>query len=211
MFLEERSRSATMRGSSFIWLGLALLLFGCGGLSLIAPRTPTATPTWTTTPSPLPTETTTVTLTASPTETPTLLPSETPLPTSTFTPTLTSEPQWVMQGPGQIIVPILLYHHIGFSLQNDSTYYVSPDTFDKQMNLLYQWGYKTISVELLAKAITQGAELPPKPVLLTFDDGSETVYNTALPLMQRYGFTGTSFIVYNYIGIPRYMSADEIK
>jgi peptidoglycan/xylan/chitin deacetylase (PgdA/CDA1 family) len=46
---------------------------------------------------------------------------------------------------------------------------------------------------------------------VTFDDGSETVYSTALPIMQRYGFTGTAFIVYNYIGIPRYMSANEIK
>ena len=191
--------------------GFSLLLISCGGLNLIAAPTHTSIPTETTTPSPSPTETTTVTLTPSPSGTPTLPPSETPLPTFTFTPTLTLEPQWGMQGPGQVIVPILLYHHIGFSLQNDTTYYISPDAFDKQMNLLYQWGYKTISVELLARAITQGAELPPKPVILTFDDGSETVYSTALPLMQRYGFTGTSFIVYNYIGILRYMSADEIK
>jgi peptidoglycan/xylan/chitin deacetylase (PgdA/CDA1 family) len=48
-------------------------------------------------------------------------------------------------------------------------------------------------------------------VILTFDDGSETTYSTALPLMQRYGFTGVSYIVYNYIGTPNYMSADQIR
>jgi peptidoglycan/xylan/chitin deacetylase (PgdA/CDA1 family) len=128
-----------------------------------------------------------------------------------FTPTLTSEPQWVRQGPGQVIVPILLYHHIGFSAKNDTVYYVSADTFQQHMNLLYVWGYKTISVELLVKAIKEGAELPPKPILLTFDDGSETIYTTALPILQRYGFTGTSYIVLNYIGIPGYMNVNHIQ
>ncbi len=79
------------------------------------------------------------------------------------------------------------------------------------MNLLYQWGYQTISVELLVKAIKEGAELPPKPILLTFDDGSETIYENALPIMQRYNFTGVSYIVYHYVGIRNYMNADQIR
>ena len=79
------------------------------------------------------------------------------------------------------------------------------------MNLLYQWGYKSISVELLVRAINEGAELPPKPILLTFDDGSETIYEHALPIMQRYSFKGVSYIVYNYIGTKNYMSADQIR
>jgi len=96
-------------------------------------------------------------------------------------------------------------------LQGETVYYVSPDAFERQMNLLYQWGYKTISVELLVRAIKEGAELPPKPIILTFDDGSETTYTTALPIMQKYNFTGTSYIVHNYVGIPAYMNADQIR
>jgi peptidoglycan/xylan/chitin deacetylase (PgdA/CDA1 family) len=116
-----------------------------------------------------------------------------------------------MQGPNEVIVPILLYHHIGYSLQGETVYYVSPEAFDQQMNLLYQWGYETISVELLARAINQGAELPPKPIVLTFDDGGETTFTRAQPILQRYGFTGVSYLVYNYIGIPRYMNVDQIR
>jgi peptidoglycan/xylan/chitin deacetylase (PgdA/CDA1 family) len=116
-----------------------------------------------------------------------------------------------MQGPGEIIVPILLYHHVGDPLQGDSRYYVSLEAFDKQMNLLYQWGYQTISVELLMRAIKEGAALPPKPILLTFDDGSETTYTIALPIMQRYHFTGTTYIIYNFVGIPNYMDVDQIR
>ena len=190
----------------------ALLLIGCGGLRLIAPPLPAPViePMWTTGPLPSPTEPATVTLTFSPTDTPTVPPSETPLPIFTFTPTLTLEPQWYLQGPNEVIVPILLYHHIGLSLQGETIYYVSPDSFERQMNLLYQWGYRTISVELLVRAIKDGAELPPKPIILTFDDGSETTYTTALPIMQRYDFTGTSYIVYNYVGILNYMNVDQI-
>ena len=117
----------------------------------------------------------------------------------------------MLQGPGDLVVPILLYHHIGFSLKDETVYYISPEMFDRQMNLLYQWGYKTISVELLARAIQGGAELPPKPIVLTFDDGSDTTYRTAFPIMQRYRFTGTSYIVRNYVGLTNYMNVDQIR
>ncbi len=178
---------------------------GCGGFGLFASPTPVPSPTWTVSPFQSPTEPATVSPTASPTDTPTIPPSETPLPT--FTPTLTA----YLRGPGEITVPILLYHHIGISPQGDTVYYVPPDAFDRQMNLLYQWGYRTISVELLAKAIHEGAELPPRPVLLTFDDGSETVYTTVLPIMQKYNFTGTAYIIYNYMWVPGYMNADQVR
>lgn len=201
-----------MARKPFVWLStLTISLIACGGLGLVVSPTPTMVPTSTAPPSPSPTEAATVTPIFFPTYTPTLPSSETPLPTLTFAPTLTPEPQWLLQGPGEIIIPILLYHHIGFSLRGETVYYVSPEAFDRQMNLLYQWGYKTISLALLTRAITQGAELPPKPIMLTFDDGSETTYSTALPIMQRYGFTGVSYVVYNYVGTTNYMSADQIR
>lgn len=215
-----QARYAVVRKSTFLamtrkfifWIsGLALLLIGCGGLTLVAPPTILLEPTWTADPLLPPTQPATITPIVFPTGTSTASPSETPLPTFTFTPTLTLEPQWYMQGPDQVIVPILLYHHIGFPLRADPVYYVSPDIFDQQLNLLYQWGYKTISVELLVKAIKEGAQLPPKPILLTFDDGSETIYENALPIMQQYSFTGTAYIVYNYVGIRNHMNADQIR
>jgi peptidoglycan/xylan/chitin deacetylase (PgdA/CDA1 family) len=79
------------------------------------------------------------------------------------------------------------------------------------MNYLYIHGYRTISVEQLAQAIHFGAQLPSRPILLTFDDGSETVYTDALPIMQRYGFTGTAYIVYNYVGAGLFMDRDQIR
>ena len=79
------------------------------------------------------------------------------------------------------------------------------------MNYLFMHGYRTITVEQLTQAIYFGAQLPSRPILLTFDDGSETIYTEALPVMQTYGFTGTAYIVYNYIGATRYMDKAQIR
>ena len=172
--------------------------------------TPSIEPTWTMSPLPTQTVTDTVQQTLSPTETVTPLPSETPLPTFTFTPTITPVPQWIFQGPNEVNVPILLYHHIGDSLSN-SPYYVSAHEFEQQMYLLHEWGYQTISVELMISAIKGGAMLPPRPIILTFDDGSQSVYSTALPIMQKYDFTGTVYLVNNYLGISNYLNIEEVR
>jgi peptidoglycan/xylan/chitin deacetylase (PgdA/CDA1 family) len=63
----------------------------------------------------------------------------------------------------------------------------------------------------LIKAITEGADLPPRPLLITFDDGHLNNYTTAFPIMQKYGFTGVLYIVANYMGADQYMNADQIK
>lgn len=192
---------------------IALFSIGCGGVTLISPLSPTPIiePTWTFKPLPTPTLTATAQPTGTSTETSTPAPSLTPLPVFTDTPTLTPELEWSLQGPGEVVVPMLLYHHIGGS-PSDSPYYVSENAFEQQMYLLHEWGYQTISVELLIEAIKNGALLPPKPIILTFDDGSQTVSTTALPIMQKYGFTGTAYIVYNYIGLTNdFMDVDQIR
>ena len=177
-------------------------------------------PTWTASPPPSPfqpfdsaqDEPAPVAPTLSPAVMATVSPTLTLIPTEIliFTPTLTPVPQWVMQGPGDVIIPILLYHHIGIP-QSESPYYISPFDFERQMYLLHEWGYQTISVELLIRAIKQGAELPPKPIILTFDDGGEGTFTNALPIMQKYDFTGTAYIVYKYVGIGGYMNVDQIR
>src|SRR5215208_817735 len=190
------------RHTLFIAL-VTLFSVGCASLTFITQPAPTifTEPTWTFRPPPSPTATVTATQTFLPSETPSSTPS--PSATFTFTATLTPEPQWSVQGPGQVTVPILLYHHIDISPSNNR-YYVSPAEFERQMFLLRKWGYTTISVELLATAIKAGAMLPPKAVILTFDDGTVSTFTNALPILQKYNFTGTSYIVYNYMGSTNY-------
>ena len=173
--------------------------------------TSTIPPTWTKSPLPTPSVTDTVQPTLSTTETFTPQPTEAALPTLTSTPTVADYSQWTLQGPNEVNVPILLYHHIGISPSN-SPYYVSPYAFEQQMYLLHEWGYQTISVEMMISVIREGGLLPQRPVIITFDDGSESVYSTALPIMQKYDFTGTAYIVHNYIGLTNdFMDVDQIR
>ena len=180
-----------MKQLILLTLVVSVFLTACGGTVDAAPQ-----PTDTVTPLPPPTET------ASPTATMTV----TPTPTITPTPTATR----VHQGPDAIVVPILLYHRIAESPIN-SQYYVPPDRFEEQMKLLHDWEYTVIPLKLLVKAIKKGADLPPRPIIITFDDGDISVYERAFPIMQKYGLTGVVYIVGNYMGTEGYMTADQIK
>jgi len=152
------------------------------------------------------------------TETPTLLPTVSdpptqmviPTSTQTSTPAFTPTPTWITQGPGKLVCPILLYHHIADS-PTDSRYYVSPRNFEAQIKLLKEWGYQTIPLSLLVEAITNGTELPPRPVIITFDDGDIDVYTNAFPVMQKYDFTGVLYIVSNRLQADGFISAGQIQ
>ena len=79
------------------------------------------------------------------------------------------------------------------------------------MQLLHNWGYETITTEQLVKAITEGAELPPRPILITFDDGDVDIYQYAFPIMAKYGFKGVFYLVANYVDQPNYIAVAQIK
>jgi peptidoglycan/xylan/chitin deacetylase (PgdA/CDA1 family) len=154
--------------------------------------------------------TTTVTAAPPPTATRTPAPTATPSIVPTFTASPVPTPTWVVQGPDEVTVPILLYHRIDVSPIN-SRYYVPPDKFRDQIRLLHDWGYQSISSEMLIRAIREGIELPPRPVLITFDDGHLDNYTSAFPIMQEYGFTGILYIVANYLGADGYLDAEQIR
>jgi peptidoglycan/xylan/chitin deacetylase (PgdA/CDA1 family) len=85
-----------------------------------------------------------------------------------------------------------------------------PNDFEWQMKALKDWGYTTIPISLLVSSITKGALLPPRPVVISFDDGYETVFTNAYPIMKEFGFSGVMYIVEKYIGAQEYMSTDQL-
>ncbi|HBX71170.1 MAG TPA: hypothetical protein DEH25_17795 [Chloroflexi bacterium] len=105
-------------------------------------------------------------------------------------------PTWIYNEPGQVTVPILLYHHVEGDVSY-SRYYVSVPDFRAQMQALHDWGYTAIPISLLLDALIKGAELPEKPIVITFDDGNRNIYDNAFPIMQEFGFPGVFYIVAN--------------
>jgi peptidoglycan/xylan/chitin deacetylase (PgdA/CDA1 family) len=128
---------------------------------------------------------------------------------STLTPQLTATRQWLYHPPGELAVPVLLYHHIA-ATDNPKRYTVSLENFEAQISSLYGWGYTAIPLSLLVDAVLSGAKLPPRPVVITFDDGYRDIYQYALPVMQRYGYVGTLYVIVDQIGVGGYLSARQI-
>jgi peptidoglycan/xylan/chitin deacetylase (PgdA/CDA1 family) len=48
------------------------------------------------------------------------------------------------------------------------------------------------------------------PVVITFDDGFESTYSIAFPIMEQYGIKGTVYVVPTWIGYPGYMTLAEL-
>ncbi|KAA5540602.1 polysaccharide deacetylase family protein [Adhaeribacter rhizoryzae] len=112
-------------------------------------------------------------------------------------------------------VPILCYHQIRNWTNRDSKsakdYIVPEETFRAQLKMLYDSGYQTILPDQLYAYLTTGAPLPPKPIMLTFDDTDLDQFTVAAPTMQQYGFKGVFFIMTVSLGRPRYMTRAQVK
>lgn len=68
------------------------------------------------------------------------------------------------------------------------------------MKFLSENNYNIVSLKTLGKLFTQNKNLPPKTIVLTFDDGFENFYTTAFPILNEYNFTATVFLISDYCG-----------
>jgi peptidoglycan/xylan/chitin deacetylase (PgdA/CDA1 family) len=99
----------------------------------------------------------------------------------------------------EIRVPILMYHHVGEmppdadALRKSLT--VSQEQFEEQMKFIAEQGYTPIKLAVLMDFLQNGAPLPEKPIVLTFDDGYDDNYVNVFPTLKDYGFVGTFFII----------------
>jgi peptidoglycan/xylan/chitin deacetylase (PgdA/CDA1 family) len=123
-------------------------------------------------------------------------------------------PQPASASTGWTYVPVLMYHYIrvnpdprdrtGFALS------VTPAEFHAQMAYLARNHFNVIPLAQAVAAIRTHHALPPRPVVLTFDDGYADFYTTAVPEMRRYGFTATDYVVPNLIGRGSFMTWSQV-
>lgn len=112
-------------------------------------------------------------------------------------------------------VPILMYHYIGNNPNPKdlarNTLSVSPGKFEEQMSYLSSHGYTPITLDTLYGIFNHQTSPPPKPIVLTFDDGYIDFYTTAYPILRKYNFHAVSFIPTGLIGGVYYMNWSQIK
>jgi len=82
---------------------------------------------------------------------------------------------------------IFSYHEIAEKSETlDSTYAVSAINFEAQMKWLIDDGYHFIKIDDIINARNHNRPLPSKAVLITFDDGYQSVYANAFPIIKKY-------------------------
>ncbi len=100
--------------------------------------------------------------------------------------------------PQQEFVPVLMYH----TFEESPTFEginVNHEQFESHLKWLKEEGYTTISNEQLAAYMKGELELPEKAIQLTIDDGYQSVYDTAYPLLKQYGFEATLYVITSHI------------
>lgn len=116
--------------------------------------------------------------------------------------------------PEDVRVPILVYHSVRPHLKKESAYQeiydVTPELFRRHLEYLKQSGYTAISFSELADYFDDGAPLPEKPVILTFDDGWKNQYEYAFPLLKEFQTTATFFIFTNAVNRGNHLTWEQI-
>jgi hypothetical protein len=94
--------------------------------------------------------------------------------------------------PSQIGVPVFTYHSIAPQVVPDS---VNIPDFERGLEYLSRNGYHTLDTCEFYNFLTTGESLPPKSVMITFDDGRASLWTHAFPLIQKYGIKVVSFLI----------------
>lgn len=97
-----------------------------------------------------------------------------------------------------VAVPILLYHNVINYIPEgdyDSSLNIPASVFEKHMQAVLRAGYTPITYEMYYRFETEGAPLPDKPIMITFDDGYLSNYIYAYPILKKLGIKATIFVI----------------
>ena|SRR5579864_6386860 len=114
----------------------------------------------------------------------------------------------------------LSYHMIDRTIHDEIA--ISEEAFESQLNYLRGHGYHILSLEQAIDDIDGKRAVPPRSLLLTFDDAYADNARTALPLLQQHGMRATLFVISAYAGQSnrwnpracydtRHMTWDELR
>ena len=105
-------------------------------------------------------------------------------------------------------VPILMYHYFytHHPAPEWGRYATSGALFQEHLQGLQTSGYRAISLE----EYYRNDNLPPKPIIITIDDGHASGFDIAYPLLKEHNCTATFFIPADWVGTPGFLTGDQI-
>jgi biofilm PGA synthesis lipoprotein PgaB len=96
-------------------------------------------------------------------------------------------------------VLVLCYHSIQPRARANDSYTITQNQFAEQMDYLVTHGYRPVSLEDVIAARRGEKVLPPKSVMLTFDDAYRSYGEFVVPLLSHYGFPSMLAVVGSWI------------
>jgi peptidoglycan/xylan/chitin deacetylase (PgdA/CDA1 family) len=103
--------------------------------------------------------------------------------------------------PPDVRLSVLLYHHVGPPRTGaHRALTVSPERFEAQLRALARRGFSGISAAAWLRWLDDDEPLPPRPILLTFDDGYADLAKFAFPALERLGWRATTFVATGTVG-----------
>lgn len=97
-------------------------------------------------------------------------------------------------------LPVLGYHSVVSDEEKEkyhknNVYVMSISDFDEQMKYLYDYGYKTLTMDDINEYYLGNTNLVGNCVALTFDDGFKNFNTVVKPILQKYNFKATAFVI----------------
>lgn len=98
-------------------------------------------------------------------------------------------------------VPVLMYHRVTDAPAPAlARFAVAPAAFRRQMEWLRARGFVPVGLADFEAHVWEGAALPDRPVLLTFDDGYRDFGENAMPVLESLGLPATVFLPTGHVG-----------
>jgi peptidoglycan/xylan/chitin deacetylase (PgdA/CDA1 family) len=118
----------------------------------------------------------------------------------------------IVSGPHDSPVPILMYHVVS-APQPGAPYpdlYTPKPVFTAQMKALAKRGYHGVTLARVDDYWRRGYALPPKPIVVSFDDGYLSHYTHALPVLKSLGWPGVLNLEVNNVR-PGDLTATQVR
>ena len=110
-------------------------------------------------------------------------------------------------------VPILLYHHVAAAPKDapSRALHVEPRRFARHVAALDRAGYTAVTLRRAWRHWQEGASLPAKPVILSFDDGFADQYRNAARTLRRRGWPGVLYLQVARLGAQGGLTAGQVR
>lgn len=117
--------------------------------------------------------------------------------------------------PTSVRIPIFMYHYVEYVADpGDKTRIslnITPYTLEQEIKTLKDAGYTFMTNAELTEALDGKRQLPPKPIVLTFDDGYRDFYTDVYPILKKYRAKATQYVITDFLNNPNHLTTSELQ